>query len=66
MKRKMKKEIKVELILVYIPKHEFDEKKEEIQKAGSMPAFPRNQMVEVVKSRQSLEVFKPIHLKNYR
>ena len=31
MKRKPKKEMKVELIPVYIPKHEFDEKKEEIQ-----------------------------------
>ena len=29
--RRKKKEIKVELIPVYIPKHEFDEKKEEIQ-----------------------------------
>ena len=31
MKRKPKKELKVELIPVYIPKHEFDEKKEQIQ-----------------------------------
>ena len=29
--KRIKKEMKVELIPVYIPKHEFDEKKEEIQ-----------------------------------